>query len=111
MGIGAATGAVLGDGGFRSFFSGLPGGVVLSSRIVDRRESSDESDSSSEGVGDGETVILGTSARGVEEGDLDGGKGTADGEGDRDASSSSSSSSGASEPEPDPKLSERNAFS
>ncbi len=39
-------------------FVGVPGGVVLSSRIVDRREDSDSSDDG----GDEEIVIAGVSA-------------------------------------------------
>lgn len=106
-GTGAARGVL--DGG-DGFFSGLPGGVVLSSRIVDKRPSeeseSSSSSSSSSGAGDFDTLILGgTSARGVEEGDLEGGSGTFEGDGDRESSSPSSSSGGASEPES--KLSER----
>lgn len=105
-GTGAAMGVFCGEGwGERSFFSGLPGGVALSSRIVDSLDSSDESDSSSEPSGECDTWMVGTSARGVEEGDLEGGSGTADGDGDRESSSPSSSSGGASEPEP--KLSDR----
>jgi hypothetical protein len=83
--------------------SGEPGGVVLSSGIVDRAEDFEDSDKSDAG-GDGDVWRGRISARGVVEGDRDGGNGTFEASGDEETTALPGSPSDAS----DPKLSERN---